>query len=168
MHPFTYYSIYPSTCLLTHLVIYPLIHPIICHSSVSSWSMPCRVYIVIQGHIDVIPPPKELTIKKPPLPVPPPFTKGWLLTSLSQLNISGRMGLASTVQTMSTEPPIFTSVGSWRARMMGASGGSRGLGKAFRPRQAMVGEGLRWEKHLRGLQESYECDIVYPFMWTNT
>ena len=74
--------------------------------------------------------PKEFTGKKPHCPAPPPFTKGCILTSLSQLNIPGRMGLASTVQTMSTEPPIFTSVGSWRARMVGASGGrDRGLRK---------------------------------------
>lgn len=92
------------------------------------------MYTVIQGHVDVILLPKELTVKKPHFPAPPPFIKDGILTSLSQLNISGRMGLASAVQTISAEPPIFTSVGSWRNRMVGASGKrGRNWGKHLDP-----------------------------------
>lgn len=159
IHPSTYPSIYPPTCPPTHLVIYLLIHPSICHSTVISWSMPrqvhsyrrsCRRDPSSQGTHS-----QEITS-----PQAPPFTKGLILTSLSQLNISGRMGLASTVQTMSTEPPIFTSVGSWRARMMGASREGRSLGKALGPRQAMVEEGPRWVRRLRGARESHGWDKV--------
>lgn len=44
--------------------------------------------------------------------------------------------------------------------MVGASGGGRGLEKALGPRQAMVREGLKWERYLRGVQVSYECETV--------
>lgn len=108
------------------------------------------MYTVIQGHIDVILLPKELTVKKPHFPVPPPFTKDWILTSLSQLNISGRMGLASAVQTISAEPPIFTSVGSWRTRMVGASGkGGRNLGESTWTQTGHGGRGSQ----VRGILE---------------
>lgn len=121
------------------------------------------MYTVIQGHIDVTLLPKEMTVKKPHFQAPPPFTKDSILTSLSQLNIPGRMGLASTVQTISVEPPIFTSVGSWRTRMVGASGkGGRNLGKALGPRQATVEKGPRWERYLRGILGSYGYDTVCP------
>lgn len=47
--------------------------------------------------------------------------------------------------------------------MVGASGkGGRNLGKALGPRQAMVEEGPRWERYLRGVLGSYGYDTVCP------
>lgn len=44
--------------------------------------------------------------------------------------------------------------------MMGASREGRSLGKALGPRQAMVEEGPRWVRRLRGARESHGWDKV--------
>ena len=150
IHSFIHPSIHLPIDPYIHLPVHPLIwlsshkctHPSAIHLPVLQFTGVCpNKDVIIQDHVDVIPPPKEFTVKKTHPQTPLPFTKGWILTSLSQLNIPGRMGLASTVQTISTEPPIFTSVGSWRTRIVGASGGGKDLGKALGPTQLMVREG---------------------------